>query len=138
MREICICKSVSKACIKLIRHRQYLFCAFLDQLVQLFINHFRTIERKNRNIGQIFSVVTDKILSINQQFDFVLKVRKCNPELYTDFLDRYRTVICRKQNIPFDLSALKITVFPIIACFCSPKIDLKNIGTIIFPYSYPL
>ena len=96
MCEICACKSISEVSVELIRYSNKLLRTFLGKFFQFSINRFCAIKRKNRNVRQILSIVANKILTVNEQFDFVLKIRKCHPKLYTDFLDRYRTVICRK------------------------------------------
>ena len=96
MREIGVCKSVSEASIELISYSNKFLCAFLGKFFQFSINRFWAIKRKNRNVRQILSIVANKILTVNEQFDLVLKVRERNPKLYTYFLYSYRTVICRK------------------------------------------
>ncbi len=96
MREIGVCKSVSKASIELISDSNKLLCAFLGKFFQFSINRFCAIKRKNRNVRQILSIVANKILTVNEQFDLVLKVRERNPKLYTDFLYSYWAVICRE------------------------------------------
>ena len=96
MREIGVFKSDFKASIELIIDSNKLLCAFLGKFFQFSINRFCAIKRKNRNVRQILSIVASKILTVNEQFDLVLKVRERNPKLYTDFLYSYWAVICRE------------------------------------------